>query len=366
MKVLFIHENTLGHGSYLPPFVEHFAKHPELGIEAELINATPLPDALAKKADRSIPLLRRFGLDQHFARWRRIVSAHVRELVEARRAGGFDAVVVNTQSVALDLADLPRPLFVALDATFSQLAQSRWFGEPPSHHLGPRLISALIQRERKLFERADRLLPWSGVAAGSLTADYGIAASKISILPPSVEIPPLRRPPRNAAPRALFIGADFKRKGGELLVAAYRRSFQGALELDLVTESTAPSEPGVRVHRRIRARTPEWRELWNGADLFIFPSQLETFGIVLIEALAFGVPIISSRAGAAEEILAGGQAGLLLDTLHAEEIGAAIDTLLADREGREARATFGRARAESEYNLHANSARLAELLRAAR
>lgn len=364
MKVLFIHENTLGHGSYLPPFVEYFKAHPALGIEPEMINATPLPEALAKKADATIPFLRRFGLDQHFARWRKIVSAHVGDLVAKKDPSSFEAIVVNTQSVALDLIDVSKPLFVALDATFTQLAQSRWFGEPPASSLGPKLISAIIRKERALFERADAVLPWSEAPSKSLVEDYNVNASRIKPLPPSVEMTSPRPAQRNSVPRALFMGADFKRKGGHALLDAFR-SFRGEMELDLVTESETTPTPGVRVHHRIRARSPEWRALWNEADLFIFPSQLETFGIVLVEALTFGVPVISSRAGAAAEILAGGNAGILLDKTDADSIAAGIDAFLADRPAADARAALGRKRAEAEYNLETNCARLAQWLRAA-
>src|SRR4029079_17522184 len=107
-----------------------------------MILATPLPPELARKADRTVPLLRRFGLDMHFTRWRRVVSAQVRQQVLARPKNSFDAIVINTQSVALDLVDLDCPLVVALDATFRQLSEGKWFSEAPMPRLGPRLISA--------------------------------------------------------------------------------------------------------------------------------------------------------------------------------------------------------------------------------
>ena len=100
MEVVFINENTLGHASYLLPFVAKLEQRPEVGIRPHLLNATPLPEPLRARADRTIPVLRRFGLDLHAARWRRLVSRHVaRQLGEILRQCKVDAVVANTQKI---------------------------------------------------------------------------------------------------------------------------------------------------------------------------------------------------------------------------------------------------------------------------
>jgi glycosyltransferase involved in cell wall biosynthesis len=361
MKVLFIHENTLGHGSYLPQFVKYLEAHPELGVVPELFLATPLPPELARKADMTVPFLRRFGLDMHFSRWRKIVSAHVRKQVLSRPAKSFDAVVINTQSVALDLIDLPCPIFVSLDATFQQQASSRWFSEVALPKIAPRLVAALIKRERELFNRAVAVLPWSNLAAQSVFKDYEIPREKVHILPPSLEMPPHRKQPKHDLPRALFVGADFNRKGGDVLLESFK-SFRGQLELDILTRSKVPSEAGVRLWRNIEAHTPEWESLWHDANFFIFPSQLETFGIVLVEAMAFELPVISSRAGAADEILDYGKAGYLLEATTADDLASCIDGVLSDFPTALKKARAGRKRAETEYELGRNTKRLAGLL----
>ena len=74
MRVAFINENTLGHASYLVPFVRQFEARPDLGIEPQLINATPLPPALERRANFTVRGLRKFGLDFHNARWRLTVA----------------------------------------------------------------------------------------------------------------------------------------------------------------------------------------------------------------------------------------------------------------------------------------------------
>lgn len=374
MHVAFVNENTLGHGSYLPPFVRHFRERPELGIAPHPLDATPLPPALSRWADTSVRGLRGWGLDFHVARWRRVVSAHVRtRLDELRRRGPLDAVVVNTQSVGLALVETAAelPVFVCADATFEQLARSAWFApNAASRLLLPLTLSPIRGAERALFRAARGIFAWSEPVRESLRADYGVPAERILRLPPSVEPPPagMAREARDEAgrrPRILFVGGDFRRKGGAVLLEAFRRRFADSCELHLVTQSPVPPEPGVHVHRGIVAHTPAWRELWEGADVFVFPSTLETFGIVLLEALAFGVPVVAADVGAARDVLAGGRAGVLVERVDADTLGEAIAAVLADPGEAGRRAALGRARVEAEFTLSGNAERLAARLHGA-
>ena len=371
MHVVFINENTLGHASYLLPFVAHLEQHPELGIHPRLLNATPLPEPLRARADRTIVGLRRFGLDLHTARWRRLVSRHVRhQLDELRRQHRVDAVVVNTQSVALALADLaPQlPLFVCLDATFAQLARSRWFApNAVSRALLPMTLSPIRGRERTLFRAAHKLLAWSEPVRQSLLTDYRIAPDRIAILPPSLEIPPRREPQRPAhrRPQLLFVGGDFRRKGGLVLSETFRMHFAGSCDLHLVTHSTLREEPGVFIHHGVLAQSAEWRHRWEEADLFIFPSTLETFGIVLLEALAFQVPVISADIGAARAILENGAAGILLPEVTRPALAREIKAVLAHADHARTRADHGWHHVRDHFNLDTNTRYLATWLHAA-
>src|SRR5258708_3190008 len=127
--IAFANENTLGHSSYLLPFVRELESRPDLGISPVVVQATPLPPDLKRFGEGSIRLLRRWGLDFGATRWRMAASRHVlRQLSALHRRTPLDAVIVNTQSVGLELptwSDRP-PLFVALDATFAQLSRTPW------------------------------------------------------------------------------------------------------------------------------------------------------------------------------------------------------------------------------------------------
>ncbi|HEV2150713.1 MAG TPA: glycosyltransferase family 4 protein, partial [Longimicrobiaceae bacterium] len=348
MHVAFVNENALGHGSYLLPFVRALEEGPELGIVPHRIDATPLPPSLARWGDASVKGLRRWGLDFHPARWRRAASLHARRQLDAlRRRQRIDAVVVNTQSVGLEMvetaADLP--VLVCLDATFEELSRTGWFApNGGSRALLPLTLAPIRGRERALLAAARALLAWSEPVARSLVEDYGIDAARVHRLPPSLALPPAGRARRRAPgrrPQVLFLGGDFRRKGGPLLLECWREHLRDRCDLHLVTRSPVSPEPGVHVHRDVAAHTPAWRERWEEADVFVFPSALETFGIVLLEALAFGVPVVASDVGAARDVLADGRAGILLPRPDRDSLAAAIAAVLDDPEAARARSEAG-------------------------
>lgn len=369
MNVAFLNENTLGHTSYLPRFVAEFRTRPELGITPHLIDVVPLPPEIQKRADATVRGLRRVGLDFHIARWRRVVSRQARHQLDALgRRERLEAVVVNTQSVGLFLASPPLglPLFVCLDATFQQLARSRWFA--PNRVAGwllPLTLAPLRRAERRLFQSATRLLPWSSPVRDSLIRDYGAAPERVSLLPPSLDLERLQARPRRGSgrPQILFLGGDFRRKGGAVLLEAFRRDLAGRAELHVITQSEVASGPGVVVHRGVTAQSEAWFERWSQADVFAFPSTLETFGIVLLEALAFGVPVVSSRVGAAVDILENGRMGVLLDDISPGTLSRGITRLLDDPAGADAMAKAGRERVVQNYDLRRNAEALARWLK---
>ncbi len=364
MNVAFVNENTLGHGSYLPRFVDAFNLHPEWGCRAIRLDATPLPPSL-RGAERGIRGLSRFGLDWQITRWRKAASvnaaAQVRDLMGRDR---IDAIIVNTQSVGLEIPRLvPEiPCWVALDATFEQLARSRWF--KPTDCAGwfhPITLRWLRQREKILFAQAKGLLPWSNVAAESLREEYKISGARIHILPPSLKDPLPTSYSSSCSDKLniLFIGGDFKRKGGQQLVEVWRTFFRNQANLHVVTRDSVSVEEGLLIYRGVEAGSAKWRELWNNADLFVFPSQMETFGIVLVEAMAFGVPAISANTGAAPELLGDGQAGVLLASDDATTLRTTIHGLLSNCEVRTRMSANGRGRFLRDFEINKNSKRLA-------
>jgi glycosyltransferase involved in cell wall biosynthesis len=115
-----------------------------------------------------------------------------------------------------------------------------------------------------------------------------------------------------AAPRFLFVGREWERKNGPLLLRAFER-LRGELpeaRLDLVGGHPPVDRPGVTGHGLLRLDRPEEAArvsaLFSAATCCVMASEVEPFGLVYIEAAQVGVPSIATSVGGAGTIVAEG------------------------------------------------------------
>jgi D-inositol-3-phosphate glycosyltransferase len=89
---------------------------------------------------------------------------------------------------------------------------------------------------------------------------------------------------------------------------------------------------GVQQSFRFLPYTREVPELLSAVDLLLLPSLGETFGYVVVEAMAMGKPVIGTRAGGVSEIIDDGTTGFLVEPANAEELAEKISLLMEHRE----------------------------------
>jgi N-acetyl-alpha-D-glucosaminyl L-malate synthase BshA len=94
---------------------------------------------------------------------------------------------------------------------------------------------------------------------------------------------------------------------------------------------------------------PLVEEVLVGADLFLLPSESESFGLAALEALACQVPVIATRAGGLPEVVADGECGLLFPVGDVEAMTAGAAALLGDEPRRRAMGEAGRRRAVEQF-----------------
>lgn len=293
-------------------------------------------------------------------------SRAVRRLV---RTAPPDAILYHTQTSAL-LAPLARglPFVVSLDATpinYDSLADH--YG----HAVGGPLEGPKQRIYRGVFRRAAALITWSHWAAASLVRDYGLPAEKVAVIPPGVDLTGWPRRTarerialrRGGPVRLLFVGADFRRKGGQLLLEGLRGPLAGRCELHVVTEADLAPEPGLFVHRGLTPKSAELQRLYADADLFVFPTLADCYAQVVPEAMAAGLPVITTRIGATAEAVADGESGLTIEAGNAPALIRAVDTLLARPELRAAMGESARRRVEAGWDANVNMGRILALLR---
>src|SRR5262249_37399304 len=152
--------------------------------------------------------------------------------------------------------------------------------------------------------------------------DYGCRDGDVAVIPPGIDLQQFTPRPRpDRLPRILFVGGDFLRKGGDLLLEVYRKRLRGRAELVLVTRDAVPPEPGVEVHTGVGANSEKLRELYAGADLFALPTRADCFSLVCMEALASGIPVVTTRVGGIPDIVREGETGHLIDRDDAGALG---------------------------------------------
>ena len=201
------------------------------------------------------------------------------------------------------------------------------FLHEPAHFTahGVRLMSAHLARVR---DRADAVL-CSSLATRRDALEYGIDETRLRHVPLGVDVVPVaveaveevRRRYALHGPYAAFVGTVEPRKNLAGLLAAFDELDD---DLDLVVigppgwgdEHEAAAD---RVGARLVGFVPDAdkRALLAGAEVFCYPSLREGFGLPVLEAMAQGVPVVTSRATSTEEV-AGGAAVLVDPTDHAD------------------------------------------------
>ncbi len=111
------------------------------------------------------------------------------------------------------------------------------------------------------------------------------------------------------------------------------------------------SAEGLTVHFLGTVPTNELKNVYAAADIFVCPSEWpEPFGMVNVEAMAAGKPVVASRTGGIPEIIEDGLTGLLVEPANPAALASAINQLLADGELRRKMGEAGYARARDYFN----------------
>ncbi len=279
-----------------------------------------------------------------------------------------DAIWTGIKEVAMPFlwsqaGPLRRPMVLDMDCTVAQLEEMApaYFHRPAKR--GPRLALALLL-ERLLWSRTTLFTPWSNWAANDLR-HRGISDDRILVLPPGVDLdewrprPELARPPSERL-RLLFVGGNFVRKGGDLLLDVFSRHFADQCQLDIVTRDRVEPRPNVTVHRA-EPNSPLLHQLYASADLFVLPTRAECFGIATIEAMASGIPVIMGNVGGAKDIVQDGSTGWLIEPSPSALV-AALRHAVANHQILRRMGQMGRLDAQARFDGARNDADILDLL----
>lgn len=222
-------------------------------------------------------------------------------------------------------------------------------------------------RNRDCFQRAECVIAWSTWAAESLISDYNVSPERVEVVPPGVDLQQWRPPAEkdDSVFNVLFVGGDFVRKGGLLLLDVFKMLPRDRFALHVVTKAEVESNDNVYVYRDMVPNSAELIDLYQRAHAYVHPARAEAYGIAAVEAAASGLPVIASRVGGLKSIVDDGVTGHLLATPTADSIRDILLELERDSAKRRAMGNAARHRAEQFFEVNDNVQRVLAILKAA-
>ena len=242
----------------------------------------------------------------------------------------------------------------------------------------------LSRMRRKALEQADAIWSISEYTTDRLAQATGIAAERVKLLAPGLtmeQADALAKPSngafRNAGDRWLLsvarLDAGEQQKGIDHVLKAVSRLKRQLPDVryrivghgsDLQRLEGIARDLGIddRVEFLGVVNDLELAEIYSSCDVFVLPSGQEGFGMVFIEAMAAGKPVIAARAGAIPEVVVDGQTGLLVGYGDDAALADAIARLFADPELRSRLGSAGRQRFRERFSFDRVMARFDELL----
>jgi glycosyltransferase involved in cell wall biosynthesis len=347
----FVLEQTLGHVTHTQNLKRR------LGEEA---NLTPLWLDVPFQ-----PPGWRYKLPPVSRNWSLRGSLAARAQLASCDLAAVDALFVHTLTVALFATPAYEqvPTVLSLDATPINFdSVGRHYGHRAGNRLIERLKLGLVKRA---VSRARAYVTWSDWAKKSLVDDYGADPKCVAVIAPGADLSLFRRSAarRPGVPRILFVGGNFQRKGGDVLLEAFAERLRGRAELHIVTGDAVPVAEGVFVYKGLPPNSTELLRLFSEADVFALPTRADCLAVVLGEAMAASLPIVTTAVGAHPEAVRDGDNGLIVPPDDASALADALERLVEDAGLRETMGERGRVIAEERFDAQRNAIAVLDLMR---
>jgi glycosyltransferase involved in cell wall biosynthesis len=202
---------------------------------------------------------------------------------------------------------------------------------------------AFRQSERAALATAARVVVTSEATRRIIVADYDVPSDRISVVRPGTDRVPPARGSDDAVVRLLSIGSLVPGKGYDLLIEAFAAMADLSWQLTIAGDRTRDRAAAARLDADIAAHdlgdriavlgaVPSERivELFLASDVFVLASRFEGYGMALAEAIAHGLPVVSTMAGAIPDTIPPGT-GLLVPPNDAAALTQALRRLISDR-----------------------------------
>ncbi len=311
---------------------------------------------VTEESDDGIPVLRigSWGAEMEFLRYR-----SNKRLAEVLSTFDIIQFVVGTPPWACLGREISRPVFLWTATMIRTDRESRLRSAPIGRRLWMRMMTEVaVQQERTALRSVDKVFALSEY---TLAAVEKIAGRSRSVLAPCGVDTTFFSPAQTRQKYIVCAGRlSDPRKNVGLLIAAYQKVagiFEDPPELWLVgPEPVAEVLALIDSDHRHRIKilgsrsSAELAEIYRNALFFVLSSDEEGLGIVLLEAMASGLPVVSTACGGPDSIVIDGETGILVPVGNREAFANAMARLIKDPGLRERMASASRERVAEKFS----------------
>ena len=223
--------------------------------------------------------------------------------------------------------------------------------------LSVKQADALRASERAALAAVQGVVVTSAATAKLVASDYGVPAERIAVARPGSDPAPMSQASQDGVVRLLSVGAIVPRKGFDVLITALATLTDLSWRLTIAGDRTRDRNAAARLDADIArhalgdriaapgAVSPQrLAALYAEADVFVLASHFEGYGMAYAEAVAHGLPVIGTSAGAIPDTVPA-DAGLLVDPGDSFALARALRRVIGDADLRRRLASAARAAA---------------------
>lgn len=356
-----------------------------LGHQVTVISGPPYPDLVAGIRLVKLPSLDLYSRDLWSVRRQELQSRLGLTEWLSKLSGGFAEpwsfgerardwllenpnhfdVIHDNQTLAPGILDLQRagfPVVTTIHHPITRDLRVALAGEPIGwRRLLIRRWHSFLVMQRRVASQLDRIVTVSTASAADITTDFGVLPRAISIVPNGVDttlfrpLPGVKRKPNQIIATA---SADAPLKGLSVLLYAFHELCESRsdLRLLLIARPRSGGETEALIHRLGLAGRIEFvsdasheaiNRLYAESAVAVVPSLYEGFGLPAVEAMAAGIPLVSSDGGALAEVV--GNGGFSVPAGDSAALARGVEAVLSQPELAKALADRGLTRAQTQF-----------------
>jgi alpha-maltose-1-phosphate synthase len=271
----------------------------------------------------------------------------------------------------LGRGDIPYVLYC--DSNIGMARDAIASGHSPAARLTGRELDSVWAREAEVYQRASAVFAISEGLRKSFVEQFLVAPDRARAVHagPNFDVSriPVRSSERRGPPTILFVGAQFERKGGPSLLAAFKLVRDRVPDARLIVvgpDQPIGQHPGVEclgyLRKDVLADSAQLVGAYARADVFCLPTLFEPFGIVFLEAMFFGLPCVGTKVGAVPEMIENGVSGFTVSPGVVPELADRLTALLLNREQASRMGAAGHHRATAYFTWPATVGRMLETI----